>query len=147
MHWARLQPSCLPSLGFQHCVSRQLIIREFLEPRPAQITIDSSYCLLLLIFFFLFSTGKISEVLSPGTVCPLTKLVLVNAMYFKGKWKAQFDRKYTRGMPFKTNQVEHCFPMYCYFLKVVNWKRWWMRKGTDYFTLSWLLICLFCIFK
>ncbi|XP_076797792.1 serpin B8 [Arvicanthis niloticus] len=48
--------------------------------------------------------GKISEVLSPGTVCPLTKLVLVNAMYFKGKWKAQFDRKYTRGMPFKTNQ-------------------------------------------
>ncbi|CAO2636436.1 Serpin B8 [Lemmus lemmus] len=50
--------------------------------------------------------GKISEVLSPGTVCPLTKLVLVNAMYFKGKWKAQFDRKYTRGMPFKTNQQE-----------------------------------------
>lgn len=50
--------------------------------------------------------GKISEVLSPGTVCPLTKLVLVNAMYFKGKWKAQFDRKYTRGMPFKTNQEE-----------------------------------------
>ncbi|XP_028631441.1 serpin B8 [Grammomys surdaster] len=48
--------------------------------------------------------GKISEVLSPGTVCPVTKLVLVNAMYFKGKWKAQFDRKYTRGMPFKTNQ-------------------------------------------
>lgn len=50
--------------------------------------------------------GKISEVLSPGTVCPLTKLVLVNAMYFKGKWKTQFDRKYTRGMPFKTNQEE-----------------------------------------
>ncbi|XP_055457216.1 serpin B8 isoform X1 [Psammomys obesus] len=48
--------------------------------------------------------GKISEILSPGAVCPLTKLVLVNAMYFKGKWKAQFDRKYTRGMAFKTNQ-------------------------------------------
>ncbi|XP_052592418.1 serpin B8 isoform X2 [Peromyscus californicus insignis] len=55
--------------------------------------------------------GKISEVLSPGTVCPLTKLVLVNAMYFKGKWKAQFDRKYTRGMPFKTNQEKKTVQM------------------------------------
>ncbi|KAM5222082.1 serpin B8-like [Ctenodactylus gundi] len=48
--------------------------------------------------------GKISEVLGPGTVGPLTKLVLVNAMYFKGKWSEQFDRKYTRGMPFKTKK-------------------------------------------
>lgn len=55
--------------------------------------------------------GKISEVLSPGTVCSLTKLVLVNAMYFKGKWKAQFDRKYTRGMPFKTNQEKKTVQM------------------------------------
>lgn len=55
--------------------------------------------------------GKISEVLTPGTVGPLTKLVLVNAMYFKGKWKAQFDRKYTRGMPFKTNQEKKTVQM------------------------------------
>ncbi|KAL1774951.1 serpin B8 [Sigmodon hispidus] len=55
--------------------------------------------------------GKISEVLSPGTVCSLTKLVLVNAMYFKGKWKAQFDRKYTRGMHFKTNQEKKTVQM------------------------------------
>ncbi|XP_051003159.1 serpin B8-like [Acomys russatus] len=55
--------------------------------------------------------GKISEVLSPGTVCPLTKLVLVNAMYFKGKWKSQFDRKYTRGMLFKTNQEKKTVQM------------------------------------
>ncbi|ERE73770.1 serpin B8 [Cricetulus griseus] len=55
--------------------------------------------------------GKISEVLSPGTVCPLTKLVLVNAMYFKGKWKAQFDRKYTRGMLFKANQEKKTVQM------------------------------------
>ncbi|XP_008838892.1 serpin B8 [Nannospalax galili] len=55
--------------------------------------------------------GKISEVLHPGTVDPLTKLVLVNAMYFKGKWKAQFDRKYTRGMPFKTNQEKKTVQM------------------------------------
>ncbi|XP_006837611.1 PREDICTED: serpin B8 isoform X3 [Chrysochloris asiatica] len=50
--------------------------------------------------------GKISEVLGAGTVDPLTKLVLVNAIYFKGKWKGQFDKKHTRGMPFKINQNE-----------------------------------------
>ncbi|XP_036179601.1 serpin B8-like isoform X3 [Myotis myotis] len=48
--------------------------------------------------------GKISEILGVGTVDPLTKLVLVNAIYFKGRWKEQFDRKHTRGMPFKVNQ-------------------------------------------
>ncbi|XP_003406307.2 serpin B8-like [Loxodonta africana] len=48
--------------------------------------------------------GKISEVLGAGTINPQTKLVLVNAIYFKGKWKEQFDKKYTRGMPFKINQ-------------------------------------------
>lgn len=55
--------------------------------------------------------GKISEVLGPGTVGPLTKLVLVNAMYFKGKWNEQFDRKYTRGMPFKANQEQKTVQM------------------------------------
>lgn len=55
--------------------------------------------------FFHALSGKISEILGAGTVGPLTKLVLVNAIYFKGKWNKQFDRKYTRGMPFKTNQV------------------------------------------
>nr|XP_025853501.1 serpin B8-like isoform X1 [Vulpes vulpes] len=48
--------------------------------------------------------GKISEILGAGTVDALTKLVLVNAIYFKGKWHEQFDRKSTRGMPFKINQ-------------------------------------------
>lgn len=48
--------------------------------------------------------GKISEMLGVGMVGPLTKLVLVNAIYFKGKWNEQFDRKHTRGMTFKTNQ-------------------------------------------
>ncbi|XP_030192305.1 serpin B8-like isoform X2 [Lynx canadensis] len=55
--------------------------------------------------------GKISEILGPGTVDPLTKLVLVNAIYFKGKWNEQFDRKHTRGMPFKTNQEKKTVQM------------------------------------
>ncbi|XP_039107836.1 serpin B8-like [Hyaena hyaena] len=55
--------------------------------------------------------GKITEILGPGTVDPLTKLVLVNAIYFKGKWNEQFDRKFTRGMPFKTNQEKKTVQM------------------------------------
>ncbi|XP_027381681.1 serpin B8 isoform X2 [Bos indicus] len=55
--------------------------------------------------------GKISEILGAGTVSPLTKLVLVNAIYFKGKWNEQFDRKHTRGMPFKTNQEKKTVQM------------------------------------
>ncbi|XP_074195969.1 serpin B8 isoform X2 [Rhinolophus sinicus] len=55
--------------------------------------------------------GKISEILGVGTVGPLTKLVLVNAIYFKGKWNEQFDRKHTRGMPFKTNQEKKTVQM------------------------------------
>ncbi|XP_006892803.1 PREDICTED: serpin B8 isoform X3 [Elephantulus edwardii] len=50
--------------------------------------------------------GKISEVLGPGAIDSLTKLVLVNAIYFKGEWKEQFDKKYTRGMPFHCNQQQ-----------------------------------------
>uniref|UniRef100_A0A8J8YKQ4 Serpin B8 n=2 Tax=Callithrix jacchus TaxID=9483 RepID=A0A8J8YKQ4_CALJA len=55
--------------------------------------------------------GKISDVLDVGTVGPLTKLVLVNAIYFKGKWNKQFDRKYTRGMLFKTNEEKKTVQM------------------------------------
>ncbi|NP_001164759.1 serpin B8 isoform X1 [Oryctolagus cuniculus] len=55
--------------------------------------------------------GKISEVLGSGTVGPLTKLVLVNAVYFKGKWNEQFDRKHTRGMLFKTSKEEKTVQM------------------------------------
>lgn len=55
--------------------------------------------------------GKISEVLGPGIVTSLTKLVLVNAVYFKGKWNEQFDKKYTRGMPFKTSKEKKTVQM------------------------------------
>ncbi|XP_005373094.1 PREDICTED: serpin B8 [Chinchilla lanigera] len=54
---------------------------------------------------------KISEVLGPGIISSLTKLVLVNAVYFRGKWNEQFDRKYTRGMPFKTGKEKKTVQM------------------------------------
>lgn len=44
--------------------------------------------------------GKIKELLKPGLLDPLTRLVLVNAIYFKGSWAHPFDAKETRDYPF-----------------------------------------------
>nr|XP_035151032.2 serpin B6 [Callithrix jacchus] len=50
--------------------------------------------------------GKIAELLSPGTVDSLTKLVLVNAIYFKGNWDKQFGKENTKERPFKVSKNE-----------------------------------------
>lgn len=50
------------------------------------------------------STGNtIREFLKPGTIDAMTRLVLVNAVYFKGKWKTPFDASKTRKRKFFTN--------------------------------------------
>ncbi|XP_038439950.1 serpin B9 isoform X1 [Canis lupus familiaris] len=50
--------------------------------------------------------GKIQELLPGGSIDAKTRLVLVNAIYFKGRWNEQFDKRYTREMPFRINQKE-----------------------------------------
>ncbi|XP_074239388.1 serpin B6 isoform X2 [Saimiri boliviensis] len=48
--------------------------------------------------------SKITEMLSPDLVDSLTKLILVNAIYFKGNWESQFEKHRTRKMPFKISK-------------------------------------------
>jgi len=43
---------------------------------------------------------KIKELLKKGIVTPDTRLVLTNAIYFKGDWRYQFDKKRTKDAPF-----------------------------------------------
>lgn len=43
---------------------------------------------------------KIKELLAPGMVTPQTRLVLTNAIYFKGKWQTPFDAKDTKDLDF-----------------------------------------------
>ena len=44
--------------------------------------------------------GRIGELLGPGAVTPLTRLVLTNAVAFKASWTAQFDAARTQPAPF-----------------------------------------------
>lgn len=43
---------------------------------------------------------KITDLIQPGVLTPLTRLVLVNAIYFKGNWAQQFQKSLTQEAPF-----------------------------------------------
>ncbi|XP_026856932.2 leukocyte elastase inhibitor-like isoform X1 [Electrophorus electricus] len=47
---------------------------------------------------------KIKDLLAEGVVDSLTRLVLVNAIYFKGNWEKKFEERATRELPFHLNK-------------------------------------------
>ncbi|XP_023284634.1 leukocyte elastase inhibitor-like [Seriola lalandi dorsalis] len=64
-----------------------------------------------------FIPDKIKDLLKPGTVSTMTRLALVNAIYFKGNWMNRFDEANTKEMPFKVNQNETKPVMMMYQMK------------------------------
>ncbi|VUZ46868.1 unnamed protein product [Hymenolepis diminuta] len=46
--------------------------------------------------------SKIKDLLPEGSISPIIRLVLVNAIYFKGSWQAKFNKNLTRKGDFKT---------------------------------------------
>jgi serpin B len=46
---------------------------------------------------------KILNLIPAGSVTALTRLVLTNAVYFKGAWQVAFDKALTKNAPFKTS--------------------------------------------
>lgn len=51
------------------------------------------------------SPDKIKDLLAEGILNEATKLVLVNAIYFKGNWDKQFKEEDTYDAQFKLNKV------------------------------------------
>ncbi|XP_049620853.1 leukocyte elastase inhibitor-like [Suncus etruscus] len=52
------------------------------------------------------TSRKIPELLAEGIVDSMTKLVLVNAIYFKGKWQKEFSKEDTQEVQFRMNQKD-----------------------------------------
>ncbi|MBO0847063.1 MAG: serpin family protein [Nocardioides sp.] len=50
--------------------------------------------------------GRIPQILPPGSVDPLTRLVLVNALYLKAPWQTPFDKASTHDGPFHRTDGE-----------------------------------------
>lgn len=46
------------------------------------------------------TAGRIKDLIPPGVLDPLVRLVLINAIYFKGSWKMPFDETLTEHQPF-----------------------------------------------
>ena len=52
------------------------------------------------------TNSKITDLIGEGMLTRLTRLVLTNAVYFKGKWASQFETKDTMNKPFKLSSGE-----------------------------------------
>ncbi|KAL8182590.1 UNVERIFIED_CONTAM: hypothetical protein K2H54_058463, partial [Gekko kuhli] len=51
--------------------------------------------------------GKIKHLLRKKNITFLTQLLHVNALYFKGQWDVQFDKRLTRKSPFHVNEMTY----------------------------------------
>jgi serpin B len=50
--------------------------------------------------------AKITDLIQPGVLDPMTRLVLVNAIYFKGRWASEFEKQNTRKLPFTVSSAQ-----------------------------------------
>ncbi|XP_033613437.1 plasminogen activator inhibitor 2 isoform X1 [Fukomys damarensis] len=64
--------------------------------------------------------GKIPNLLPEGSVDEATKMVLVNAVYFKGKWKIPFEKKLDGLYPFRVNRTQSIPVKMMYLRKKLN---------------------------
>ena len=76
---------------------------DFSQPKAAGDTINT--------FVDRITQGLIKETVSPEDIDPLTRLVLINALYFKADWKVQFNEALTKPMDFQNLPEKYPFGM------------------------------------
>ncbi|XP_037661980.1 plasminogen activator inhibitor 2 [Choloepus didactylus] len=64
--------------------------------------------------------GKIPDLLPEGSVNAETMMVLVDAVYFKGKWKTPFEKKLNGLQPFRINLTERKLVQMMYLHEKLN---------------------------
>ena len=64
-------------------------------PEPSRVTINQ--------WVERQTADKIRDLLQQGDITSLTRLVLTNAIYFKGEWETPFEKNQTRPAPFKVS--------------------------------------------
>ncbi len=47
---------------------------------------------------------KIKDLIPPKILDPMTRLVITNAVYFKGEWKSRFNKEFNKEMPFNVSE-------------------------------------------
>jgi serpin B len=55
--------------------------------------------------------GRIKQIVSPGSITPLTRFILTNAVYFKGQWAEPFEVPQTKTAPFLSEGASTLVPM------------------------------------
>ncbi len=53
------------------------------------------------------TNDKIKDLIAPGVLNAMTRLVLTNAIYFKGNWASQFEKDQTQDQPFTLLEGTH----------------------------------------
>ncbi len=65
---------------------------------------------------------KIQNILPPGSLTDLTRLVLANAIYFKGVWARQFEKTETSTQPFHLSTARHVEVPFMHHFDEVRYK-------------------------
>ncbi|XP_020851440.1 plasminogen activator inhibitor 2 [Phascolarctos cinereus] len=95
------------SSGFKEEYLRRCKEYYFAEPQPVNFREDANEARQEINSWVETQTkGKIPDLLPEGSVNDETRLVLVNAVYFKGKWKTPFQNKAKRPQPFRVTLTE-----------------------------------------
>jgi serpin B len=94
--------------GFQLKKEFSDIVDQYFGAKVQQLDFSKSAQAASTINSFVAETthDKIKDLISPGDLDSLTRLVLVNAIYFKGLWKNQFNKQNTKEADFHLNSKD-----------------------------------------